>query len=98
MPVAAPTPADPGVAVNRFEFSYGLEYPNLHPLEELSSLTIPLTRDGNVFRAPAAIGAENLALNGLPAGCRFDSGALRSIAQEVVRWYNARGLNGVWVD
>lgn len=93
----APAATDTGVAVQRFEFSYGLEHPELPPLEELQSLTIRATRDGNVFRAPSANGAENLVLSGIPEGSRFDGAALRDIAQEIVRWYNARGLYGVWV-
>lgn len=92
------TPArEAGVAVDRFEFSYGLQHPALPSLEELKGLTVKSTRDGNTFRAPAAGGAENLILSGLPEGSRFDAGALRSIAQDVVRWYNKRGLYGVWV-
>ena len=56
----APMPADPGVAVDRFEFSYGLTLPDLPPLDELKSLTMALTRDGNVFRAPAESGGVNI--------------------------------------
>ncbi|MBI2812986.1 MAG: hypothetical protein HYX71_01730 [Opitutae bacterium] len=85
------------MAVDRFEFSYGLEHPSLPPLDELKTLGVQSTRDGNVFRAPAASGAENLALNAIPEGSRFDGEMLRGIAQDVVRWYNRRGLFGVWV-
>ncbi len=93
-PAAGP---DGGVAIERFEFSYGLAHPALPPLAELKDLTIHSTRDGNVFRAPSSKGADNLKLSGIPEGSRFDGDALRDIAQEVVRWYNARGLYGVWV-
>ena len=94
----APAPSGaPGVAIDRFEFSYGLEHPALPPLDELKGLTVQSTRDGHVFRAPAASGAENLTLNAIPAGSRFDADILRGIAQDVVRWYNRRGLFGVWV-
>lgn len=96
-PTPVAVPADAGVPVDRFEFSYGLAHPDLPPLDELKSLTIQATREGNVFRAPAAGGAENLTLSGLPEGSRFDGGALRDITQEVVRWYNHRGVYGVWV-
>ena len=99
--VDTPAPAsnaNPGVAIDRFEFSYGLAHPALPPLEELQKLKIKTTRDGNIFRAPAAKGAENLVLGSIPAGSRFDADALRGIAQEVVRWYNSRGLYGVWVQ
>ncbi len=92
-----PAPADAGVAVERFEFRYGLGHPELPPLDELKNLSFQATRDGNVFRAPSTKGAENLTLSGIPEGSRFDSEALRDIAQDVVRWYNARGLFGVWV-
>ena len=95
--VAPALASAPGVAVDRFEFSYGLEHPALPPLEELKGLTVQSTRDGHVFRAPAASGAENLTLNAIPAGSRFDADILRGIAQDVVRWYNQRGLFGVWV-
>lgn len=91
-------PADPGVIVDRFEFSYGLSHPSLPPLEELKNLTVRSTRDGMVFRAPAASGAENLVLGTIPEGSRFDGDSLRGIAQEVVRWFNRRGLFGVWVS
>jgi hemolysin activation/secretion protein len=83
--------------VERFEFSYGLDHPELPALPELDNLTFKATRDGNVLRAPATLGAENLALSAIPEGSRFDSDALRGIAQEVVRWYNDRGIYGVWV-
>lgn len=96
-PAAVPAPVDAGVVVNHFEFSYGLSHPDLPPLEQLNQLTVKATRDGDVFRAPAASGVENLTLSGVPAGSRFDGGALRGIAQEVVRWYNTHGLYGVWV-
>ena len=95
--VAAAAPLDPGVAVDRFEFSYGLAHPALPPLEELKGLTVQSTRDGNIFRAPAASGAENLTLNAIPEGSRFDGVILKGIAENVVRWYNRRGLFGVWV-
>ncbi len=96
--VVAPALAGaPGIAVDRFEFSYGLEHPALPPLDELKGLTVQATRDGQVFRAPAASGAENLTLNAIPTGSRFDADMLRGIAQDVVRWYNQRGLFGVWV-
>ena len=94
---AATTPSDPGVAIDRFEFTYGLEHPALPPLEQLKGLTFQATREGNIFRAPAASGAENLTLSAIPEGSRFDGEALRGIAQDVVRWYNHRGLFGVWV-
>ena len=93
----AAAPPDGGIAIEHFEFSYGLEHPALPPLEQLKGLTVHSTRDGNVFRAPSSKGAENLTLSGIPEGSRFDSDALRGIAQEVVHWYNARGLYGVWV-
>jgi len=96
-PVNAPPTKDAGVAIDRFEFSYGLEHPALPPLDALKGLTFKSTRDGNVFRAPAATAAENVTLSGIPEGSRFDGDALRGIAQEVVRWYNSRGIFGVWV-
>ena len=93
-----PAPSlDPGVPVERFEFRYGLENPGLPPLEQLKSLTVPSTHDVNIFRAPAAKGADNLSLSAIPEGSRFDGDALRGVAQQVVRWYNERGLYGVWV-
>lgn len=92
-----PPTAEAGVAIERFEFSYGLAHPNLPSLDELKDLTFRSTREGNVFRAPAASGAENLTLSGIPEGSHFDGDALRGIAQDVVRWYNSRGIYGVWV-
>jgi hemolysin activation/secretion protein len=88
---------DPGAVIDRFEFAYGLEHPELPPLEELQQITVQATRDAGVFRAAAAGSAENLTLSAVQAGSRFDGDVLRGIAQEVVRWYNRRGLNGVWV-
>lgn len=96
-PAGSPASGGPGVAIDHFEFSYGLAHPSLPALEQLKGLTVKSTREGNVFRAPAAKGAENLTLSGIPEGSRFDGDALRGIAQDVVRWYNARGLYGVWV-
>ncbi len=96
-PVNASATKDAGVAIDHFEFSYGLEHPALPPLDALKGLTFKSTRDGNVFRAPAATGADNVTLSGIPEGSRFDGDALRGIAQEMVRWYNSRGIFGVWV-
>ena len=93
-PVAA---ANSGVAVDHFEFSYGLAHPALPELTQLQSLTIKTTRDGNVFRGTSAGKGETLSMGGIPEGSRFDADALRNVAQEVVRWYNSRGLYGVWV-
>jgi len=93
----AAAPLDAGVPVDRFEFRYGLENPGLPPLDQLKALTVPAAHDGNVFRAAGAKGAENLNLNAIPEGSRFDSDALRGVAQQVVRWYNDRGIYGVWV-
>lgn len=95
---AAPVPAvGSGVAVDRFAFSYGLAHPALPTVDELNTMPFPVARDGNVFRGPATEGAENLTLGNIPVGSRFDADALRTVAQEVVRWYNNRGLYGVWV-
>jgi len=89
--------ADSGVAVDRFEFSYGLAHPALPPLEELNRLSFQANRSGNVFHASIAGSGGTLTLGGIPAGSRFDADTLRTVAQEVVRWYNNRGLYGVWV-
>jgi hemolysin activation/secretion protein len=94
---AAPEPLDPGVIIERFEFSYGLAHPDLPALEDLKALTIRVTRDGEVLRAPNGAGVEEMRLDSIPAGSRFDAGALRGIAQDIVRWYNARDIYGVWV-
>lgn len=96
---AAPTaPADPGVAVERFEFRYGLAHPELPALDELNRVSVRLSRADGVWR-PAADEStgEILTLGQLPAGSRFDAAALRAVAQELVRWYNAQDLYGVWV-
>lgn len=92
-----PAVADAGVAVDRFEFSYGLAHPALPPLEELNRLSFQANRSGNVYHGLPARGGETLTVGGVPAGSRFDADALRTVAQEVVRWYNNRGLYGVWV-
>jgi hemolysin activation/secretion protein len=88
---------EPGIVIGRFDFSYGLSHPELPPLDELKNLSVRVKRDGDVFRAPADGAAENLRLGEIPGGARFDSGALRGIAQDVVRWYNERDIYGVWV-
>lgn len=88
---------DPGVVIDRFEFSYGLEHPDLPPLDLLQQITIRVSRDAGVLRDRAAGSTESLALGAVPPGSRFDATVLRKIAQEVVRWYNRRGLSGVWV-
>ncbi|MDB6115438.1 MAG: hypothetical protein JWQ83_199 [Lacunisphaera sp.] len=90
-------PADPGVVIERFEFHYGLENPKLPDLVVLNQVNVRLVRDGGLWRAPTGDIGEILTLGNIPAGSRFDAGALRIIAQELVRWYNARDLFGVWV-
>jgi hemolysin activation/secretion protein len=94
------TPTDSGVVVERFEFRYGLEHPELPPLDQVSQVSVRLTREDGVWRPVSGLGVdagEILTLGSIPAGSRFDAAALRSVAQEVVRWYNAQDLFGVWV-
>lgn len=94
----APTPLDPGVTVERFEFRYGLEHPELPALEQLNQVSVRLSRDDGVWRpVEGASTGEMLTLGNIPPDSRFDGAALRTVAQEVVRWYNAQGLYGVWV-
>lgn len=92
-------PADPGVKVERFEFRYGLEHPELPALDTLNQVSVRLAQDGaGVWRQPAAPEAgQILTLGEIPPGSRFDASALRGVAQELVHWYNARDLYGVWV-
>ena len=91
--------ADPGVAVDRFEYQYGLEHPELPAIEQLNRVSVRLARDaGGVWRVPDNGSAgEIVTLGEIPAGSHFDAPALRQVAQELVRWYNARDLYGVWV-
>jgi hypothetical protein len=94
----AVAPADPGVTVDRFEFRYGLEHPELPALDQLNQVSVRLTREDGVWRpVEGASAGEILTLGTIPADSRFDGAALRSVAQEMVRWYNAEGLYGVWV-
>ncbi len=96
-PPPAPA-ADPGVLVESFEFHYGLAHPELPAVEELNRVSVRLDRGDGVWR-PAAneTSGEILTLGSLPAGSRFDGAALKIVAQELVKWYNARDLYGVWV-
>jgi len=91
--------SDPGVPVDRFEFRYGLEHPQLPALDEVNRVSVRLVRGSDdVWRLSADLQAgEILTLGSIPAGSRFDASALRTIAQEIVRWYNSTGLYGVWV-
>lgn len=95
---AAAIPADPGVPIDRFEFSYGLEHPDLPSIEEVSQLSVRLSQKDGVWR-PAVLPdmGELVTLGTIQPGSRFDAGALRQIAQDVVRWYNSQDLYGVWV-
>jgi hypothetical protein len=97
-PVAAAIPADPGVPVDRFEFRYGLEHPELPALEEINQVSVRLAQVDGVWR-PASDSApgEILTFANIPPGSRFDAAALRQVAQDLVRWFNARDLYGVWV-
>ena len=97
LPATPVVPADPGVLVEHFEFRYGLENPKLPDLTALNQVNVRLVHEGEVWRAPTADVGEILTLGNIPAGSRFDAGALRVVAQELVRWYNARDLFGVWV-
>lgn len=94
----APAPRDQGVAVELFDFRYGLEHPELPALEQLNQVSVRLAREDGVWRpAEGASAGEVLTLGSIPAESRFDGAALRTVAQELVRWYNAQGLYGVWV-
>lgn len=96
---AAPvTPADPGVVVERFEFRYGLEHPELPALVDIDRVSVRLSRDDGVWRLAAnETTGEILTLGSIPAGSRFDTAALQQVAQELVRWYNTQDLYGVWI-
>ena len=98
VPAAPAAPLDPGVLVERFEFRYGLEHPDLPALEQIGRVSVRLTQEDGVWRpVKNLIAGEILTLNQIPAGSRFDGAALRLIAQELVRWFNAQDLYGVWV-
>jgi len=96
---AAPaTPVDPGVVVERFEFRYGLEHPELPALTDIDRVSVRLSRDDGVWRLAAnETSGEILTLGSIPAGSRFDTAALQQVAQELVRWYNTQDLYGVWI-
>lgn len=94
----APAPLDQGVLVERFEFRYGLGHPELPVLEDLNQVSVKLTREDGVWRPLAGMAAGDiLTLGSIPADSRFDGAALRIVAEELVRWYNAQGFYGVWV-
>ncbi|MDI1321050.1 MAG: ShlB/FhaC/HecB family hemolysin secretion/activation protein [bacterium] len=86
------------VAIEHFEFRYGLQHPALPSLEELNRVGVRLTKEGTVWHPAPAKAGEVIMLGSIPEGSRFDGDALREIAQEVVRWYNLRGMFGVWVS
>ncbi len=85
------------VVVDRFEFSYGLEHPDLPALTEVGQSTVRLARAGDVWYVAGAGTAESESLAQLPAGDSYGAEALQEVAQGVVRWFNARGIFGVWV-
>ncbi len=92
-PSAGPTAA----AVEHFEFRYGLAHPALPSFAELDKVKVRLVRTDGVWHSPGNAAGETLALGHVPEGSSFDPGALREVAQALVRWFNARGLYGVWV-
>ena len=95
--VVTPAAAN-SVVIEHFEFRYGLQHPALPSLEELNRLGVRLTKEGTVWHPAPANAGEVVKLGSIPEGSRFDGDALREIAQEVVRWYNVRGMFGVWVS
>lgn len=76
-----------------------MEHPELPSLEQVGQVSVRLARDSNgVWRPLKDLAAgEVLTLNSIPEGSRFDGAALRQIAQDLVRWFNAQDLYGVWV-
>ena len=96
--VVTPAAAANSVVIEHFEFRYGLQHPALPSLEELNRLGVRLTKEGTVWHPAPANAGEVVKLGSIPEGSRFDGDALREIAQEVVRWYNVRGMFGVWVS
>ena len=84
--------------IDRFEFRYGLAHPALPPVSEIDTVSVRLARSDGVWHSAAAVEGETLVLGRLAAGNLFDAGALREVAQGVVRWFNARGIFGVWVN
>lgn len=85
------------VAIDQFTFRYGLDHPELPSTDELGRIQINLTRTAEIWRAAGGGTGENLPLSAVPAGSRFEGTALRSLAQDIVNWFNARGIHGVWV-
>ncbi len=94
---ALPAAATPTVPIDRFEFSYGLAHPKLPPVADLGAIAVRLSRANGVWSAPTGAAGEPLVLGRVPAGSQFDAAALREVARDVVLWFNARGLSGVWV-
>ncbi|MGH7996309.1 MAG: hypothetical protein ACREFX_08155 [Opitutaceae bacterium] len=93
--IAAP-PAT--VAVDRFEFSYGLAHPKLPALALVEGIGVRLSFRDGAWHEPGGAGIRRLVLSRVPPGSAFDAGALRDVAKAVVAWFNARGLDGVWVN
>lgn len=85
------------VPIDRFEFQYGLAHPALPPVAALEHVTVVLTRDDGVWHAAGAKRGETLTLGRIPEGSRFAGDGLTAVAQAVVKWFNARGIYGVWV-
>ena len=97
-PPAVPVVEGSSLAIEHFEFRYGLEHPALPALEKLGDVSVRLNKEGGAWHPAGPNGGEVVTLGHVPEGSRFDGDALREVTQAVVRWYNARGLFGVWVS
>ena len=97
----APNPSERGagaVQIDRFEFQYGLAHPALPAVSEIDTASVRLAQREGVWHSGTAGEGETLAVGHIAGGNLFDAGALREVAQGVVRWFNARGIFGVWVN
>lgn len=95
---AAPAAVAPAtVEIDRFVFRYGLAHPDLPALDALAGVGVTLARSEGGAWTAATPGGETLTLRAVPAGSRFDVGALRAAVNAIVQWFNDRGIYGVWV-
>lgn len=93
----APPPEGPaGIQVQRFAFRYGLEHPDLPPVEALGDIAVRLAQTDGVWHSVQAPAGQDVRLGQLPESSRFAADALVAATQAIVGWLNARGIYGVW--
>lgn len=86
------------IGVEKFILEYGLDHPNLIPLEKLYEIELDLRLKDNVWEKPVDGEAVfSFPISKPPAKARFSESGLQAVLQQLLAFLNEEGYSGVFV-